>query len=166
MSLSLHLLPIYPQITAASTPFGRKVPLLTSLVLSGSALIPDVPEAKQHSNATNGKSGAGAGAGAGAGSHSSSALSLPSMRDPLFLQDSIEYAAADLAYHQFQELFLPLLPILDTKRYLQEEMLAAKCTEWGLIIATVLMNITVIISILRRAIKTNLWETYRYYFTR
>jgi hypothetical protein len=54
--------------------------------------------------------------------------------------------------------------ICDIKRYLQEEMLATKCTEWGLIIATVLMNITVIINILHHAInssKASMWETYR-----
>lgn len=44
-------------------------------------------------------------------------------------------------------------------------MLAAKCTEWGLVIATVLMNITVIVTILRKVVNNSaeihIWEKYR-----
>eukprot|EP00026_Physarum_polycephalum_P000645 Phypoly_transcript_00646.p1 GENE.Phypoly_transcript_00646~~Phypoly_transcript_00646.p1 ORF type:complete len:1381 (+),score=130.82 Phypoly_transcript_00646:71-4213(+) len=153
--MSNSLPPASPLALAASTPFARKLPLqqpASSFALS-SALIPEVPpdysKDQEHSHTLldvfQGGGGGGAATNEPKGPSSASSLSLPSMRDPLFLQDSIEYATADLLY-------------------LQEEMLAAKCTEWGLIIATVLMNVPVISAILHRTIaasKVSIWETYR-----
>lgn len=66
-------------------------------------------------------------------------MTSPSIRDPTFLQESIEYSTQDI-------------------NFLLNEMLSAGCVEWALVISTALMNIPFIISILQD--HTSLWAPY------